>query len=215
MKRLPLFLSLSSVLLSVLLSSTPVFAAGPVLIIGDERVQGRFGELLEQKLREKDGTASSRISACGLTVLDWLQGSKTNCGYFEKKLTGEVTQSKEAQVAPLITYVSDTKPEFLIFIHGNRGLDTGVKALQAQIELVGRLLTANKTGCLWMGPGEEVSARVSDPYYSAIREAATRAGCAVIDAPLFSALLEQRRSLSELEPLAEVVVEMISVGRDL
>lgn len=189
-------------------------ANGPVLILGDERVEGRFGQLLEQKLLARDGTVSARVSACGLGVNDWLMGAHTNCGYLEKKVTGEITQKKESDVAPFITYLSDAKPEFVVFVHGKRGLDTTPKALQAQIALMGRLLSASKVGCLWMGPGDDVGARVSDAYYGSIQDAAIQAGCVVIDAPLFASLWEED-PVRNLDPVVEIVSEMLAIGRNL
>lgn len=126
--------------------------ASTILIVGDSHTAGPFGQKLDELLREK-GARVATYASCGSIARWWYTGQKTNCGYFERDLSGAMIQTNSHATPEFPGLLRDVSPDQVII-----ALATNY-VREADDEVVIRDLTRlmddirfSRAGCLWILP---------------------------------------------------------------
>lgn len=207
MKHSRSVLSAGLLMAALFLGATSAQAA-KVLVLGDQRLKTEFGTRLDEKLKTLPDAQVTTFSACDSNPDFWIEGSTTQCGYFERLPNGTVREAIRETVPPLVTLLSERQPKYTLLVTGEMDLRTGANRLQNQMRAVSQAVRSAGSTCLWIGPELSRSEGQYEKYYKALRVVAEESECALVDAPLLSQLVDAPNALFD------VILEMLKLGED-
>jgi hypothetical protein len=152
---------------------------------------------LDEKLRGLEGTAVWTAASCGSSPSWWFYGTKTPCGYFERKVSGAVTRTTKAPTPLLPHMLSEAHDHYvsqLVLIEqGSNQINDDPAHAEAMTRRMAEYVRAARADCVWIGPPQmrQFAGAPLDRAYQIIERALGGTGCVLIDSRKLSSYPEK------------------------
>lgn len=126
--------------------------ASTILILGDSHTVGPFGQKLDELLRLK-GARVATYASCGSTAIWWYSGQRTTCGYFEKDLTGKVTERSQYTTPLFPELLKTINPDHIIIALGtNYVKNLNDESVITDLRVMVNDIRTSGAECFWILP---------------------------------------------------------------
>jgi len=149
-------------------------AASPVILfIGDSHAVGSFGIQQDALLRGIGKFRVATYAICGSSPQSWMQGEKTQCGYFFRDADGREQRGWEAETPLIANLLATHQPSYTVVELGANMYGYPSEWVEKTAHEMAMAIVNSGSKCIWIGPPQ---ARIQpEPELSRVFEA-MRAG---------------------------------------
>ncbi len=123
-----------------------------ILFIGDSHSVESFGVQEDDLLRRIKGFRVATYAICGSTPLSWLQGAKSNCGYFLRDTAGKEQRGWVAETPLLANLITTHRPSYTVVELGANMYGNPPEWVEKTSHEMAMAIVNSGSKCIWIGP---------------------------------------------------------------
>ncbi len=145
--KILLFLLLAGIFTPALAAPSPA-----ILFIGDSHSVGSFGMQQDAVLRGVQGFSVATYAVCGSSPHNWLEGGRTNCGYFFKDTEGREQRGWEVSNPQLPRLLREHQPRYTVVELGANMYGRPHDWIEKTAHDMAMAIVSSGSKCIWIGP---------------------------------------------------------------
>lgn len=123
-----------------------------ILYVGDSHSVGSFGIQENALLRRLKGFQVATYAICGSSPQWWMQGGKTNCGYFFSDTGGHEQRGWEAETPLLAKLLKEHQPRYTVVELGANMYGMPADMIEQTANEMALAIVSSGSKCIWIGP---------------------------------------------------------------
>jgi len=122
------------------------------LYIGDSHTVGRFGRMLDARLRQLPDATVAGYASCGSAPHSWYNDWVTTCGWAERAADGKSQGGTRGPTPRLQSLLQVHRPKTLVVALGANLMGFGMDWIRNTTSRMVETIRASGAKCFWIGP---------------------------------------------------------------